>query len=76
MIISNILKKVKDLENFNARAARIPPALFSLRTRFPRYAFRRRAVVRQTSSAAAPPDCPAALEKVRAPSCIFRAAVI
>ena len=43
MIISNILKKVKDLENFNARAARIPPALFSLRTRFPRYAFRRRA---------------------------------
>ena len=65
MIISNILKKVKDLENFNARAARIPPALFSLRTRFPRYAFRRRAA-----------RCPAALEKICAPSCIFRAAVI
>ena len=43
MIISNILKKVKGLENFNARAARIPSALFSLRARFPRYAFRRRA---------------------------------
>jgi len=28
MIISNILKKVKDLENFNARAARIPSARF------------------------------------------------
>ena len=42
MIISNILKKVKDLENFNARAARILHA-FSLRARFPRYAFRRAA---------------------------------